>query len=58
MNKNIEIVFKEEVYCDWELFKRVIEAITKNKIKSISDWKISRMEIQHDRLSPHYNPNK
>ncbi len=58
MNRNIELVFEEEVYCDWEIFKKVIEAITKNKIKSFSDWKVSRMEIQHDRFSPHYNPNK
>ena len=42
MNRNIEIVFKEEVYADWKLFKRVVEAITKNKVKSIADYKEPR----------------
>jgi len=45
MNKIIEIEFKEEVYADWKLFKRVVEGITKNKIKSISDYKVSRDKI-------------
>ncbi len=44
MNKNIELEFKEEVYCDWQLFKRIVEAITKNKVVSITDWKVSRLE--------------
>ena len=42
MNKNIELVFKEEVYTNWKVFKKVIDALTNNKILSTADYKEPR----------------
>ena len=43
MNRFIEIEFSEDVYADWKLVKKVLNAITKGgKVKSIGDYKCSR----------------
>ena len=42
MTKYIELSFKDDVYYDWKTLKKVIEAVTNNKLICCSEWKTSR----------------